>query len=86
MEDHEGTYQPERWLSVEQIAAHLGISKETVYKWLDKGAIPSHRIGHLWKFRASEVDKWVEKGNAGEKKPRRTKRKPKSMEGESLNR
>lgn len=26
----------ERWLSVEEIAGHLGISKETVYRWLEK--------------------------------------------------
>jgi transposase len=26
----------ERWLSVEEIAGHLGVSKETVYRWLEK--------------------------------------------------
>jgi excisionase family DNA binding protein len=56
----------EKWLSVEEIAEHLGISKETVYRWLEKGKIPAHRVGKLWKFRASEVDAWVLKGEAGE--------------------
>ena len=56
----------EKWLSVEEIADHLGISKETVYRWLEKGAIPAHRIGKLWKFRPSEVDQWVLSGNASE--------------------
>ncbi len=56
----------EKWLSVEEIAEHLGISKETVYRWLDKGSIPAHRIGKLWKFRPSEVDSWVLSGNANE--------------------
>lgn len=49
----------ERWLSVDEIAFHLGISKETVYRWLDKKKIPAHRVGRLWKFKASEVDDWV---------------------------
>ena len=56
----------EKWLSVEEIADHLGISKETVYRWLEKGKIPAHRVGKLWKFRPSEVDEWVLKGQAGD--------------------
>ncbi|MGZ3634331.1 MAG: helix-turn-helix domain-containing protein [Parachlamydiaceae bacterium] len=56
--------ETERWLSVEEIAAHLGLSKETIYRWLDKEKIPAHRVGRLWKFKASEVDQWVKKGGA----------------------
>ncbi len=56
--------ETERWLSVEEIAAHLGISKETIYRWLEKEKIPAHRVGRLWKFKASEVDQWVFKGHA----------------------
>lgn len=54
----------EKWLSVEEIAEHLGVSKETIYRWLEKGRIPSHRVGKLWKFQASEVDTWVKDGGA----------------------
>jgi excisionase family DNA binding protein len=58
--------QGARWLSVEEIAQHLGISKETVYRWLEKGKIPAHRMGKLWKFQISEVDAWVMRGGASE--------------------
>ena len=58
--------QPERWLSVVEIAEHLGISKETVYRWLEKRKIPSHKVGKQWKFKASEVDAWVKSGDATE--------------------
>lgn len=54
----------EKWLSVEEIANHLGVSKETIYRWLEKKKIPSHRVGKLWKFQASEVDSWVKCGGA----------------------
>lgn len=56
----------EPWLSVEQIAVYLAISKETVYRWLEKGKIPAHRVGKQWRFKPSEVDAWVKSGNASE--------------------
>ena len=57
----------ERWLSVLEIASHLGVSKETVYRWLEQQKIPGHKIGRLWKFRSSEVDAWVIDGGATER-------------------
>ncbi len=58
----------EKWLSVEEIADHLKISKETVYRWLEKGRIPAHRVGKQWRFKPSEVDEWVKSGNASEER------------------
>lgn len=54
----------DRWLSVEEVAKYLGISKETIYRWLEKKKIPAHRVGKLWKFQISEVDTWVKSGKA----------------------
>lgn len=56
--------EPERWLSVDEISSHLGVSKETIYKWLEKKKIPAHKVGRLWKFKATEVDSWVCEGGA----------------------
>jgi excisionase family DNA binding protein len=59
----------ERWLSVEEISAHLGVSPDTIYKWIYRKRIPGHKVGRLWKFLVSEVDLWVKKGKAGQKEP-----------------
>jgi excisionase family DNA binding protein len=56
----------EKWLSVENISEHLGVSRETIYRWLDRRIIPAHRVGKLWKFKASEVDQWVKNGGAAD--------------------
>lgn len=56
--------EPERWLSVDEISKHLGVSKETIYRWVEKGRVPAHKVGRQWKFKVSEVDKWVTSGGA----------------------
>jgi len=54
----------DRWLSVDEIAEYLGISRDTVYTWLNTRDLPGHRIGRLWKFKRDEVDDWVRAGKA----------------------
>lgn len=54
----------DRWLSVDDIADHLGIKKDTVYKWVRKKDMPFHKVGKLLKFQIKEVDLWVKEGKA----------------------
>jgi len=54
----------EPWVSVEVVANHVGIAKDTVYRWIESKGLPAHRIGRLWKFKLSEVDEWVRAGGA----------------------
>jgi excisionase family DNA binding protein len=60
----------DRWLSVNEIAAYLGIKRETLYKWLAEKNMPAHKVGRLWKFRKDEVDEWVRTGEADSRKKR----------------
>ena len=57
----------EAWVSIDAIAQHLDVSKDTVYRWIDQRNMPAHKVGRQWKFKISEVDQWVRAGNAGEK-------------------
>jgi excisionase family DNA binding protein len=56
----------ERWLSVEGIAAHLGVNPDTIYKWIERKKMPAHKVGRLWKFQASAVDEWIKDGKAAQ--------------------
>ncbi len=58
--------EQERWLSVEEIAAHLGVNRDTIYKWIERKQLPAHKLGKLWKFKVSEIDEWVRAGKAAE--------------------
>jgi excisionase family DNA binding protein len=51
---------------VEEVASHVGIAKDTVYRWIDTRTLPAHRVGRLWKFKLSEVDEWVRAGHAAD--------------------
>jgi len=59
----------DRWLSITEICKYLGVSNDTVYKWIDRHGMPAHRMGRLWKFKKSQVDAWVESGGAAEPGP-----------------
>ena len=54
----------DRWLSLAEIATYLGVSKDSVYRWLDRRGMPAHKVGRQWKFKAAEVDAWVRSGKA----------------------
>jgi excisionase family DNA binding protein len=56
----------ESWLSVGEIAAHLGVNPDTIYKWITREKTPAHKLGRLWKFFATEVDAWAKGGHAAE--------------------
>jgi len=56
----------DRWLSVEEIAEHLGVTKDSVYRWIEKRGLPAHKLGKLWKFKKDEVDEWVRSGQGSE--------------------
>ncbi|PIQ05295.1 MAG: DNA-binding protein, partial [Nitrospirae bacterium CG18_big_fil_WC_8_21_14_2_50_70_55] len=47
---------PEPWVSVDEVAGHLGVAKDSVYRWIEAKGLPAHRVGRLWKFRLSEID------------------------------
>lgn len=54
----------EPWASVDDVAKHLGVAKDSIYRWIEHKGLPAHKIGRLWKFKLSEVDEWVRAGGA----------------------
>ncbi|MCL2078284.1 MAG: helix-turn-helix domain-containing protein [Oscillospiraceae bacterium] len=54
----------EKWCSIKEIAAHLGVSRDTVLNWIAKKNMPAHKVGKLWKFQVSEVNEWIRSGGS----------------------
>jgi excisionase family DNA binding protein len=49
-------------LDTEQAAALLHIHPKTLQRLARKGEVPAYRVGDLWRFRASDLDKWLRSG------------------------
>jgi len=57
-------------LTLEEVAKYLRVSERTVYDCAQKGEIPAGKIRTAWRFKKSEIDKWVnEKLTSGSLNP-----------------
>jgi excisionase family DNA binding protein len=65
-----------------EIARHLGVSQDTVHRWIRGREMPARQIGRLWKFKVLEVDEWVRRGGQNEP-PRAFRDSKENQPGES---
>ena len=52
----------EGWFDIADVAAHLSVAKDSIYRWVDSKDFPAYRVGRFLRFRLSEVDEWVRTG------------------------
>ena len=45
----------DRWPSVDEITAYIGIKRDTVYKWIADKQMPAHKVGRLVNGSASKL-------------------------------
>ena len=46
-------------LTIEEVAKYLRVAERTIYDWAQKGEIPAGKIGTVWRFKKSEIERWV---------------------------
>lgn len=66
----------EPWAGVDDVVNHLGVARDSVYRWIEHRGLPAHRIGRLWKFKLSEVDAWVRDGGGAADGPHSSNEEP----------
>jgi excisionase family DNA binding protein len=63
-------------MNIRDAAQYLGISADTLYKYVSEEKIPAFKLGNRWKFKKTILDAWMERQsmnvsrNGGKKKPR----------------
>ncbi|WP_144327752.1 excisionase family DNA-binding protein [Tepidimonas charontis] len=38
-------------VGVDHIAEHLGVTRDSIYRWIDRKHLPAQRVGWLWWFK-----------------------------------
>ena len=68
--------------TLDELATYLKVGKRTLYRLAAHGEIPAFKVGGTWRFRQSEIDRWInDQIQAGRKKEViRTDEQPKSAE------
>jgi len=47
------------WMTLEEVARYLKVSRDSIYRLAQKGEIPASKIGNLWRFKREEIDEWM---------------------------
>lgn len=48
------------WLSVDDVAQRLGVSRLTIYRRIRRGELPASPVGRTWRIRVSDVDGYLD--------------------------
>ena len=47
-------------MTIREVADYLKLTEKTAYRLAAEGKIPGFKVGGSWRFRKSEIDKWIE--------------------------
>ena len=47
-------------MNIRQASQYLGVSPDTLYKYVSEEMIPAFKLGNRWKFKKSILDSWME--------------------------
>ena len=65
-------------MNIRQASQYLGVSPDTLYKYVGEQSIPAFKLGNRWRFKRSRLDEWMDRQSelhasgeidAGKKKP-----------------
>jgi excisionase family DNA binding protein len=62
-------------MNIRQASQYLGVSPDTLYKYVGEQKIPAFKLGNRWRFKKSKLDQWMEEKSMqmearGKKKPK----------------
>ena len=68
-------------MNIRQASQYLGVSPDTLYKYVSEERIPAFKLGNRWKFKKSILDTWMEHQslNSEVSRPRKLTRTPRAV-------
>jgi len=49
----------DQWLTLDELASYLKISRSKIYQMSQDAEIPASKIGKQWRFNQEEIDTWM---------------------------
>jgi excisionase family DNA binding protein len=46
-------------MTIKEVAEYLKLAEKTAYRLAAEGKIPGFKVGASWRFRRSEIDRWI---------------------------
>lgn len=69
-------------MNIRQASEYLGVSPDTLYKYVYEEKIPAFKLGNRWKFKKTILDSWMErKSTVGEGKIKKRPRAARAVAG-----
>jgi len=69
-------------MNIRQASQYLGVSPDTLYKYVYEEKIPAFKLGNRWKFKKTILDSWMErKSTQGEGKGRKKSKAARAAAG-----
>ena len=60
-------------MSIRETSAYLGVSTDTLYKYVAEQRLPAFKLGNRWKFKKSLLDQWMSEKSAASQPQERKK-------------
>jgi excisionase family DNA binding protein len=48
-------------MNLREASHYLGVSPDTLYRYISEDRIPAFKLGNRWKFKKTILDRWMER-------------------------
>ena len=54
-------------MTIDEVASYLKLKLKTAYHLAARGDIPGFKVGGSWRFRMTEIEKWIKRQETGKR-------------------
>jgi excisionase family DNA binding protein len=71
-------------MNIRQASQYLGVSPDTLYKYVSEERIPAFKLGNRWRFKKTLLDAWMEQQSSTETNGNGKKKKAKAAKAATV--
>ncbi|MEC9290887.1 MAG: helix-turn-helix domain-containing protein [Pseudomonadota bacterium] len=57
-------------MTMKEVSEYLKLNEKTAYRLTSEGKLPAFKVGGSWRFRKSEIDRWIKEQEQSARKQR----------------